>query len=200
MMTSHTRLRPACEEARLRAEHLVRQRWIKPASPGRQPRRAASEVDRLAEAALDAMLVRPFRISRLPAADERGELLAKVRYWVQRSKPIRILLGYAPMKNLNTCARSRADWAEFFAMFEASAVAKMTTSLRPSSTGSGRSSAEEARRSGCAHARLSALKRCRARICSRCLARHSTTLTVIPVSTAAVMAKPASRSRCRVTW
>jgi hypothetical protein len=97
-------------------EELVRQRWIEPAPSSRSTRRAATQVDAVAQAALDAMLTRSFRISRLPAAEERAELLTKVRYWVQRGQPIRILLGHAPMKNLNTCRRSRADWAEFFSL------------------------------------------------------------------------------------
>jgi hypothetical protein len=61
------------------------------------------------------MLARPFRVGRFPAADEYRALLARVQHWVMRGRPIRIRLGYAPMKNLNAAAHSRADWAEFFA-------------------------------------------------------------------------------------
>lgn len=111
-----TVLSPAIEdELRQRIEQTVRERWIAPLTP--QPRKVApTEADALAEAVLDAMLTRPFRISKLPEPAERQQLFDKVRHWVARGKPVHIRLGYAPMKNLHTVAVSRADWSEFFAL------------------------------------------------------------------------------------
>jgi hypothetical protein len=62
------------------------------------------------------MLTRQFRVAKLPSQDDYAQLLAKVRHWVAKGKPIRITQGYAPMKNLNTVRISRADWSEFFAL------------------------------------------------------------------------------------
>lgn len=93
----------------------IRERWIEP-EPSRPHVVPAAEVDALAKATLDAMLTRQFRISKLPAEEEYNQLLAKVRYFVAKGKPVQITLGYAPMKNLNTVRISRADWSEYFAL------------------------------------------------------------------------------------
>ncbi len=99
-------------------------RWSQRSASGgfsRSRRRRGSglrgqEANTLAKSVLDAMLTRPFRISKLPPDEEYAQLLAKVRHWVAKGKPVRITLGYAPMKNLNAVRVSRADWSEFFAL------------------------------------------------------------------------------------
>src|SRR5687767_3617142 len=93
----------------------IRERWIEPEA-SRPHIVPAAEVDALAKATLDAMLTRQFRISKLPPEEEYNQLLAKVRHFVAKGKPVQITLGYAPMKNLNTVRVSRADWSEFFAL------------------------------------------------------------------------------------
>jgi hypothetical protein len=95
---------------------VLRQRWVRPAPPAADYRVPRGEVDRLARAVLDVMLTRPFRTGKLPPPDEDAYLLGRVRHWVRRSRPVRITLGYAPLKNLNAAEQSRADWAEFFAL------------------------------------------------------------------------------------
>jgi hypothetical protein len=70
----------------------------------------------VARAALDAMLTRPFRVGALPGPEVYGALLERVRRRVRRGQPIHVTQGYAPLKNLNVVACSRADWAEFFAL------------------------------------------------------------------------------------
>ena len=76
----------------------------------------AAEADRLARAALEAMLTRPFRVGVRPGPEIHDQLLRRVRWSVGRGRPIRITLGFGPMKNPNGAAVSRADWAEFFAL------------------------------------------------------------------------------------
>jgi len=70
----------------------------------------------LAPAVLKAMLARDYRVGKFPSNEEFAQLLTRVRHWVGRGRPIRIRLGYAPMKNLHAARHSRADWAEFFAL------------------------------------------------------------------------------------
>jgi putative SOS response-associated peptidase YedK len=43
------------------------------------------------------------------------QFLPPIRRFVRKGKPIRILVGYGPMKNPNAVSYSCADWAEFFA-------------------------------------------------------------------------------------
>ena len=76
----------------------------------------AAETGRLARAALDAMLTRPFRVGVRPAAELYDELLRRVQWSVSRGRPIAVTLGYAPHKNPNATTASHADWAEFFAL------------------------------------------------------------------------------------
>jgi hypothetical protein len=74
------------------------------------------QVDALAKTALDAMLVRGFRVGTLPSGQDFAQLLARVRHWVGRGEPIRIMIGFAPMKNPKSVDHMGADWAEFFAL------------------------------------------------------------------------------------
>ena len=62
------------------------------------------------------MLTRPFRVGVRPGPEIHDQLLRRVRWSVGRGRPIRISLGFGPMKNPNGAAVSRADWAEFFAL------------------------------------------------------------------------------------
>jgi hypothetical protein len=73
-------------------------------------------VESTARAVLDTMLTRQFRNGRFPEQDNYIRQLKCVRHWVRRGRPIRVNVGYAPMKNPNAARFSRADWAEFFAL------------------------------------------------------------------------------------
>src|SRR6185437_16205249 len=44
------------------------------------------------------------------------QFLAPIRRFVRKGKPVRVTVGYGPLKNPNGVAHSRADWAEFFAL------------------------------------------------------------------------------------
>jgi hypothetical protein len=94
----------------------VRRHWLSPDRGARDYRPAKDHLEAKAREALDAMLTRPFRIAKLPPDEEYAQLLAKVRHWVARGKPIHITLGYSPMKNVRAVRECRADWAEFFAL------------------------------------------------------------------------------------
>ena len=99
-----------------RVNNAVRQRWPKPLAAPRRHAVPPEKVDKLAKATLDAMLTRRWRVTPLPPEEEYAELLARVKHWVRGGKPIRIMMGYAPMKNPMTVRRPRAVWSEFFAL------------------------------------------------------------------------------------
>jgi hypothetical protein len=99
-----------------RAIDEIRRRWVRPAGWDPSFRIAANDVASTAKAALDAMLVRDFRVTPYPPAEEYEQLLARIKHWVSRSEPIQIRIGYAPMKNPRTVNHTKADWAEFFAL------------------------------------------------------------------------------------
>jgi hypothetical protein len=94
----------------------IRERWVPPHPPAARHVVLPHEADALARTVLDTMLTRQFRVAKLPPDEDYAQLLAKVRHWVAKGKPIRVMQGYAPMKNLNAVRVSRADWAEFFAL------------------------------------------------------------------------------------
>jgi hypothetical protein len=94
----------------------LRQIFVRPVTAGGRASVPPEKVDGLAKTALDAMLVRAFRVGTLPSDEDYAELLARVRHWVGRGEPIRIMIGYAPMKNPKSVDHTRADWAEFFAL------------------------------------------------------------------------------------
>jgi hypothetical protein len=73
-------------------------------------------VDEVSRAVLDAMLTRPFRVGPLPPPDVYEQLLQRVRRHVGRNRPVAVTVGYGPLKNPNSVADSRADWAEFFSL------------------------------------------------------------------------------------
>lgn len=93
----------------------LRQIFVRPVASERLSV-APDKVDSLAKTALDAMLVRAFRVGTLPSDEDYAELLARTRHWVMRGEPIRIMIGYAPMKNPKSVGHTQADWAEFFAL------------------------------------------------------------------------------------
>jgi hypothetical protein len=104
------------EVLQFRVNEVLRRYWTKPApnvAPYRIPK---NQVDEVARAVLNVLLTRPFRNNKFPETEDYARQLACVRYWVRRGRPIRINVGFAPMKNLNAARSSRADWAEFFAL------------------------------------------------------------------------------------
>src|SRR5207302_2273280 len=70
----------------------------------------------LARQVLDTMLTRQYRVGPLPPPEVYAHLLKRVRRCVQRGQPIKVTLGYGPLKNQHSVSYSRADWAEFFAL------------------------------------------------------------------------------------
>jgi hypothetical protein len=104
------------DDLRGRVVKMVHAHWTVPRSGADLGRVTAAEADRLARAALDAMLTRPFRVGVRPGPEIYNQLLRRVRRSVCRGRPIPITLGYGPMKNPNAASSSRADWAEFFAL------------------------------------------------------------------------------------
>jgi hypothetical protein len=104
------------EVLRFRVSEGLQRSWTKPAPNIANERIPKEQVDTTSRAVLDILLTRPFRNGKFPENDDYTRQLRCVRYWVRRSRPIRINVGYAPMKNLNAARESRADWAEFFAL------------------------------------------------------------------------------------
>jgi hypothetical protein len=104
------------EALRARVREVLRRHWTPPqrAEPFAPPDKGGVEV--VARAALDTMLTRQFRVGPLPAPDLYDKLLAPVRRFVARGKPIKVTVGFGPLKNPNVVSQSRADWAEFFAL------------------------------------------------------------------------------------
>jgi hypothetical protein len=122
-----TVLSPDCsvDALRDRVAEVVRRHWLKPhpAEPlalGAQQlgalTRPRSLVEELARTALDTMLTRQFRVGPLPPPEMYEQFLTPIRRSVRRGQPIRVTVGYGPLKNPNAVAQSRADWAEFFAL------------------------------------------------------------------------------------
>jgi hypothetical protein len=75
-----------------------------------------SQLEEISRAALDTLLTRQFRVGPLPSPEVYAAILKRVLWRVRRNQPIRVAIGYGPMKNPNTTRHSRADWAEFFAL------------------------------------------------------------------------------------
>jgi hypothetical protein len=104
------------EALRARVAEVVRRHWVRPqpAEPFALP--AEQSIEDLARSILDTMLTRQFRVGPLPSADLYEQFLAPIRRRVRKGKPIRVTVGYGPLKNPNGVSYSRADWAEFFAL------------------------------------------------------------------------------------
>lgn len=112
-----------CEILRSRVADVIRRHWVAPHAPEllalgplTRPDSRAEQVEQLARAALDTMLTRQFRVGPLPSAEMYELFLKPIRRYVARGKPIRVTVGYGPLKNPNAVSQSRADWAEFFAL------------------------------------------------------------------------------------
>jgi hypothetical protein len=86
------------------------------AAPARVEPVPRSQLEEVSRAALDTLLTRQFRVGPLPSAEVYDAILKRVYRRVRRNQPIRIAIGYGPMKNPNTTPHNRADWAEFFAV------------------------------------------------------------------------------------
>jgi hypothetical protein len=104
------------EILRSRINEVIRRHWLQPhaAEPLASP--DPDRVEQLAHTALDTMLTRQFRVGPLPTAEMYEQFLVPIRRFVAKSKPIRVTVGYGPLKNPNAVAHNRADWAEFFAL------------------------------------------------------------------------------------
>jgi Pyoverdine/dityrosine biosynthesis protein len=94
----------------------IRRSWIEPLTAPTRNDVPPDEVAALSKSVLDAMLVRAFRVTPYPSKDEYAQLFSRVSQWVRRGKPIRVVIGYGPMKNPKTASHTHADWAEFFAL------------------------------------------------------------------------------------
>ncbi|HTU92399.1 MAG TPA: L-tyrosine/L-tryptophan isonitrile synthase family protein [Gemmataceae bacterium] len=104
------------EVLRSRVHEVVRRHWVQPhaAEPLDPP--DPDCVEQFARTALDTMLTRQFRVGPLPSAQMYEQFLNPIRRFVRKGKPIRVTVGYGPLKNPNAVAYSRVDWAEFFAL------------------------------------------------------------------------------------
>ena len=76
-----------------RVDKEIRSRWLEIPAFDRTFRNPLNRYDKLARTTLAAMLVRKFRVKKLPDPEERELVLVRVRHWVRRSQPIRITLG-----------------------------------------------------------------------------------------------------------
>jgi hypothetical protein len=105
----------SCDVLRARIAEAVWRHRVPPhpAEPLAPP--PGERLEGVARAALDTMLTRQFRVGPLPP-DVYEQFLTPVRRFVNKGKPIRVTVGYGPLKNPNAVAHRRADWAEFFAL------------------------------------------------------------------------------------
>jgi Pyoverdine/dityrosine biosynthesis protein len=113
-MNTVNRLTP--QELRSRVSEVLRGHW-KSAQVDASPAPVSIErVEEMSRAALDTMMTRQFRVGPLPPPEIYEQLLARVRRRVRRAQPIKVTIGYGPLKNQHGVSYSRADWAEFFAL------------------------------------------------------------------------------------
>lgn len=104
------------EILRSRVHEVVLRHWVRPQAAESFAPPAPEGVEPLARTALDTMLTRQFRVGPLPSAQMYEQFLTPIRRFVRKGKPIRVTVGYGPLKNPNAVPYSRADWAEFFAL------------------------------------------------------------------------------------
>jgi hypothetical protein len=104
------------DELRARAREVVRRHWVPPRAAGPPEAPGGARAEEQARAVLDTMLTRQFRVGPLPPPEVYEHLLAPVRHFVGRGKPVKVSLGYGPLKNAHAVAHAGADWAEFFAL------------------------------------------------------------------------------------
>jgi hypothetical protein len=104
------------EMLRERAREVLRRHWVQPLPPEPLSPPSSDKVEELARASLDTLLTRQFRVGPLPPPEVYAQFLERLRRFVRQGKPIRVRIGYGPLKNQNAVSYSRADWAEFFAL------------------------------------------------------------------------------------
>jgi hypothetical protein len=104
------------EALRTRVVQTIRTHWVTPRISEQSAPVAPARVEETARKVLDTMLTRQFRVGPLPPPDVYEQLLQRVCRSVRKNRPIAVTVGYGPLKNPNSVADSRADWAEFFAL------------------------------------------------------------------------------------
>jgi hypothetical protein len=107
---------PPAAPCRGRVAQVVRRHWITPHAAEPIAITSAEQVEQLCRTALDTMLTRQFRVGPLPPPRLYEQFLVPMRHCVRLGQPIRVTVGFGPLKNPNAIAHSRADWAEFFAL------------------------------------------------------------------------------------
>jgi len=70
------------------------------------------------ERVVEVLIHSRFRRGPKPDGERREAIARKVRYYVRRSRPVRLTLGFGPTKNLNATDKNRAEWAEAFALHQ----------------------------------------------------------------------------------
>jgi hypothetical protein len=99
------------EVLRSRVCEAVRRHWVRPHAAELLVPPGPERVEQLARTALDTMLTRQFRVGPLPSPEVYEQFLAPIRRFVAKGKLIRVIVGYAPLKNPNAVTYSRANWA-----------------------------------------------------------------------------------------
>jgi hypothetical protein len=99
-----------------RVVDALRRHWVPLREAARAEPVPRSRREDVSRAALDTLLTRQFRVGPLPSSEVYSAILKRVYRRVRRNQPIRVAIGYGPMKNPNTTSHNRADWAEFFAL------------------------------------------------------------------------------------
>lgn len=101
---------------RANVESTLRELLVTPGPAPRDFRIDPAAVGKTTCEVLDAMVARRFRVGDAPEGETYDELRKRIQRFVERSQPIRITMGYSPIKNLNACSVSRCDWGEAFAL------------------------------------------------------------------------------------
>lgn len=115
MPTSSNTLQPELIRDQITA--LLHRHWTTPVVGSALPSLPiGEELDKLTRDTFDVMMTRQFRTGPMPEESIQREVLDRIRMFVSQGLPIKITLGYAPLKNQNAVNYSRADWAEFFAL------------------------------------------------------------------------------------
>lgn len=76
------------------------------------------DVGRTVERVVETLVHSRFRRGPKPSGRRREAIARKVRYFVRRSRPVALTLGFGPIKNLNATEQNRAEWAEVFAFHQ----------------------------------------------------------------------------------
>lgn len=97
-------------------EALLKRHWTRPSTAQLIPAPSPDQLDGMVKATFDVLMTRQFRVGPLPEPRIHEEILIRIRHFISQGKPIKISLGYAPLKNQNAVNYCRADWAEFFAL------------------------------------------------------------------------------------